>query len=156
MFYQIYLIRYAQLNLFPTIHFLDLRVVSTSETESIVKQRFREMWQRNRGEERMGWMYYGVQRKWEKWEKHGMNRWEETIISRLRCRHSAFNYTVLKRWKQDIRNWDSCGQIETMEDVISHCQKYEAYRQNLTTYLRKTKVPLGIMVILKQNSGCKC
>lgn len=61
-FYQIYLIRYAQLNQFPTVHFLDLIVVINSETESIVKQRLRE---KNREEERMGWMYYGVLRKWE-------------------------------------------------------------------------------------------
>lgn len=52
MFYHIYAIRYAQLNLFPTIHFLDLRVVSNSETESIVKQRLREMWKIGR---KRGW-----------------------------------------------------------------------------------------------------
>lgn len=59
MFYQICAAKSISHN-----SFLDLRVVSNSETESIVKQRLREMWQKKIG--RMGWMYYGVQRKWEK------------------------------------------------------------------------------------------
>lgn len=128
MFYQICAAKSISHN-----SFLDLRVVSNSETESIVKQRLREMWQKNR--------------------EDGMDVLWSTKKVGERCRHSAFNYTVLKRWKHNTRNWDSCGQIETMEDIILHCQKYEAYRQNLTTYLRKTKIPLDIMVVLKQNEN---
>ncbi len=86
----------------------------------------------------------------------GRNRKDETIISRLRFGHTGLNSTLFNIGKHNTSRCDNCGQEETVEHVMLHCQKYEAERRHLTQNLRKIKVNLALIDILQKSSRNEC
>lgn len=129
--------------------------VNISKTESIIKKRLKERWQKEWEEDRKGRWFFRVQSKVGEMRCAGGNRRDETVISRLRFGHTGLNGMLWKIGKHDTGRCDYCGQEETVEHVVQQCQRYEQERRQLVGSLCKEGVRLGTMGVLQSNSsGC--
>ena len=82
--------------------------LSKAETKSIMKQRLKEMWQKQWEEDRKGVWFYQIQRKLGETRCAGRSRREGTIILKLRFGHTGLKSTLQIR-KHDPGNCDYCG-----------------------------------------------
>ena len=81
----------------------------------------------------------------------GRDRTNETIISRFG--HTGLNGTLYKTGKHNTGSvCEYCGQEETVEHVMLHCQKYESERRHLIQNLRKIEIHYDLKDILQKNS----
>lgn len=85
----------------------------------------------------------------------GKNREEETVISRIRFGHTGLNSTLFVMGKHNTGRCEYCGQEETIEHVIVHCERYEEERGRMSEQFRKERVQFDLVDIL-QGSSNKC
>ncbi len=70
------------------------------------------------------------------------NRKEDTVISRLRIGHSAFNKSVQMIEKHDSGQRNKCGLTETVEHVW--CMKEKEFSKELLYFCWNELMKLGI------------
>lgn len=73
----------------------------------------------------------------------GRRRREETITSRLRFGHTGLNSKLFISGKHCNGKSEYCGDDDTVQHVILHCQDYEEKQRHLIQNLIKLKLDLS-------------
>lgn len=73
-----------------------------------------------------------------------MQRKDDTIISRLRLGHTRLSSSLYKVGNHGTGRCFNCGQEETAERVVAHCQRYEEERERQMTQKPDRHFPIKL------------